>query len=116
MQRWVGGAGEELSDDGRSVSWTHFEQCGGKLTPRGHRIDGAMAYGREVGRWRLVDQIMPVAEETEDAVSDHVAMVYSIQLRLAFEAVASWRWSSARDPAGVVGRVGFRRYDSYTVT
>ena len=83
VQRWVGGAGEEFSDDGKSVSWTHFEQCGGKLTPRGHRIDGAMAYGREVGRWRLVDQIVPVAEETADAVSDHVAMVYSIQLRPA---------------------------------
>ena len=57
VMRWVGGAGVEFGEDGASPSWTHYEQCGGKLTPRGHRIDGAMAYGREVGRWRLVDAL-----------------------------------------------------------
>ena len=79
IQRWVGGAGEEFSEDGQSASWTHYEQCGGKITPRGHRIDGQNGLrGREVGRWRLVDQIVPVAEETADAISDHAAMVYSM--------------------------------------
>ena len=83
VQRWVGGAGEDFSEDGQTTTYTHFEQCGGKLTPRGHRIDGALAYGREVGRWRLVDQVMPVVSDEADSVSDHVAMVYAVQVHAA---------------------------------
>ena len=80
IQRWVGGAGEEFSEDGQSASWTHYEQCGGKITPRGHRIDGQNGLrGREVGRWRLVNQIVPVAEETADDISDHAAIIIIIR-------------------------------------